>query len=744
MNKNPPLNKNSESKTQLPATVIHHTTIRRRRSRWRQMRDVFSSTACLRLMTRILLASPSPLFLLNLLFTTPSLRTTAANNTAWTIIGLVTLCCWIISRAFSTSYGRQLPHFDCSATIEFIVICASAIANGIIITSTTFHSFTYRSLGLQTFAFPLLFLFLGPTVHLGIAQVIATQKEAYSGFQFEYGKKIFGICCLGILMVVYTNNAMSYIVIDLGNLDAFIQTAKKTPTFSCRNASFTMPQRDLLICPGTLQNDQWCGYSSWDHACWVVAMSPVIQSLHYDMFSILLTVCGIFGTSAIFFGRGMIKMTPAGGLDPASLRFIGRKPMMLATIALLIAILITLFHVGRLFLNGTMLQQMRPSDVSNLPLSFQYPSSCTGNCDTYLWFFFCANGAGCFAMVMVEMLPQFLCIDNRKHHSKLALGSMKRGDLLTSIEKEILLEKLDSFTNQKKTTEPLPNTTSSTKNCDKFASSELITGVVTDAAGGLAAFLCIDDTTLRRAHGPDAEQAIVDEVAALGNTEVSELLKYIRIERTSEKEYANGIRDKGREGKMLEDFLQHPYAKTAALSRAHVIALRLYTTAAYRYINNPLRDRNRVKRKEKHPLPTVVILISEGIKKLRAVGSEDSGVGENGAGIILYRGLKDIYVSRAFANSGGTELAPMSTTSDLHVAAQYSITAGNSLLFKIKVPNALKLGANLQFLSAFPGEAEFLYPPLTYLQPTLRIQELISEKSGASLTVIEVEPDLSA
>merc|ERR1719272_2691688 len=107
---------------------------------------------------------------------------------------------------------------------------------------------------------------------------------------------------------------------------------------------------------------------------------------------------------------------------------------------------------------------------------------------------------------------------------------MKRGDLLTSIEKEILLEKLDSFTNQKKTTEPLPN--SSTKNCDKFASSELITGVVTDAAGGLAAFLCIDDTTLRRAHGPDAEQAIVDEVAALGNTEVSELLKYIRIERT--------------------------------------------------------------------------------------------------------------------------------------------------------------------------------------------------------------------
>ena len=130
---------------------------------------------------------------------------------------------------------------------------------------------------------------------------------------------------------------------------------------------------------------------------------------------------------------------------------------------------------------------------------------------------------------------------------------------------------------------------------------------------------------------------------------------------------------------------------------------------------------------------------------MRAViPEESSGAGENGGGLTLYRGLKDIYVSRAFANSGGTELAPMSTTSDLRVAAQYSITAGSSLLFKIKVPNALKLGANLQFLSAFPGEAEFLYPPLTYLQPTSRIQELISEKSGASLTIIEVEPDLSA
>jgi hypothetical protein len=86
----------------------------------------------------------------------------------------------------------------------------------------------------------------------------------------------------------------------------------------------------------------------------------------------------------------------------------------------------------------------------------------------------------------------------------------------------------------------------------------------------------------------------------------------------------------------------------------------------------------------------------------------------------------------------------MSTTSDCRIAAQYAVHSGASLLFKIKVSHALKLGANLQFLSAYPQEVhvEYLYPPLTFLQPTKRVQTL--SEGTASLTVVEVEPDLSA
>jgi hypothetical protein len=85
-----------------------------------------------------------------------------------------------------------------------------------------------------------------------------------------------------------------------------------------------------------------------------------------------------------------------------------------------------------------------------------------------------------------------------------------------------------------------------------------------------------------------------------------------------------------------------------------------------------------------------------------------------------------------------------STTSNIHVAAQYGLCLEGSLMFKITVPNAMMIGADLQWCSAFPAESEVLYPPLTYLTPSGKIQELVSEINGAKVTVVEVTPDLSS
>ena len=85
----------------------------------------------------------------------------------------------------------------------------------------------------------------------------------------------------------------------------------------------------------------------------------------------------------------------------------------------------------------------------------------------------------------------------------------------------------------------------------------------------------------------------------------------------------------------------------------------------------------------------------------------------------------------------------MSTTTDLRVAVQYSLGATNTaLLFKLHTKSFMDRGADLSFLSAFPLEREYLYPPLTFLHPTGKTQEL---RVGAmSFTVVEVEPHFGA
>ena len=91
-------------------------------------------------------------------------------------------------------------------------------------------------------------------------------------------------------------------------------------------------------------------------------------------------------------------------------------------------------------------------------------------------------------------------------------------------------------------------------------------------------------------------------------------------------------------------------------------------------------------------------------------------------------------------DNGGTKMAFMSTTSDLEVTVRYSLSE-NSLLFKIIAPNFLTMGADLKWLSVFPGESEILYPPLTYLQATGRTQTVQCDRY--TFKIVEVQPHFS-
>ena len=91
----------------------------------------------------------------------------------------------------------------------------------------------------------------------------------------------------------------------------------------------------------------------------------------------------------------------------------------------------------------------------------------------------------------------------------------------------------------------------------------------------------------------------------------------------------------------------------------------------------------------------------------------------------------------------------------LNIVVDFFCTFGDkfsrdSIIFKIVTRSFLQRGADLAFLSAFPGEDEFLLPPLTCLRPTGRSQVINfqAENEGGDggnlpevkFTVIEVEP----
>ena len=89
----------------------------------------------------------------------------------------------------------------------------------------------------------------------------------------------------------------------------------------------------------------------------------------------------------------------------------------------------------------------------------------------------------------------------------------------------------------------------------------------------------------------------------------------------------------------------------------------------------------------------------------------------------------------------------MSTSTEYHVAVGYAVLKDKrdgSLLMKFVTRNNHDRCSDLTFLSMFPGERETLFPPLTFVQPTGRVQVIECKHGGLTfkLTVVEVKTTL--
>lgn len=104
----------------------------------------------------------------------------------------------------------------------------------------------------------------------------------------------------------------------------------------------------------------------------------------------------------------------------------------------------------------------------------------------------------------------------------------------------------------------------------------------------------------------------------------------------------------------------------------------------------------------------------------------------------FWRGIRDLSITREFLKSGGTEFACMSTSLVEEVAVNFA-TSNCPMVLKLETKDFMSRGADISFLSVYPGESETLFPPLTFLRP---IGSETFMKNGKNYLLVRCEPVL--
>jgi hypothetical protein len=222
-------------------------------------------------------------------------------------------------------------------------------------------------------------------------------------------------------------------------------------------------------------------------------------------------------------------------------------------------------------------------------------------------------------------------------------------------------------------------------------------------------------------------------------TSISADMHYVLHERSEEKATEKGVRDEGRAGMTLQDFMACDEVKTSELKIAELASMRFYTSQSFRSIIQHLRDIDESGNRPQqtpHPLPSIVENIVNGLKRLRKMDSE-SGTDTK----ILWRGLTDRMLS---ADVEGAENALMSTSSNLKTAMRYALQADkpDNIMLRIVTTNNSQRGADIQWLSMFPSEEEVLYPPFTFLQEIQSVPRKHIKHGTTSFRIVTVSSTL--
>ena len=126
---------------------------------------------------------------------------------------------------------------------------------------------------------------------------------------------------------------------------------------------------------------------------------------------------------------------------------------------------------------------------------------------------------------------------------------------------------------------------------------------------------------------------------------------------------------------------------------------------------------------------------------LHAINSAIVKLGKVSAALTVYRGVSDgalpdaFWEPNEFDSCGAVEYAFMSTTVDEKVAMDYANKGRTGIVFEIPM-GMVDRGANFQWLSQYPHEAEVTFAPLTGL-------EVLRTRVEGSVIVITLRPNIN-
>lgn len=265
----------------------------------------------------------------------------------------------------------------------------------------------------------------------------------------------------------------------------------------------------------------------------------------------------------------------------------------------------------------------------------------------------------------------------------------------------------------------------------KFVAPIISLGKNTLAAKGLDVLLGVDPKTYM--HVKNKVKVMVKEFAQNGTAEdnlnLSGMINGTYVNPPNKDGTPLTADEISGQSKSMAELMAYIDVQDAGLEWHHVLALRLYTTSTYKSINDPMRQKVLP-----HPFAATTYYISDALSKLREVQGKDPK--RRNTSLTFWRGMKNLQIAEEFVRTGGTEMACMSTTSSPAVAQEFA-ESESPLLFKFVSKSFMSHGADISFLSVYPGEKEVLYPPLTYMRPIKLFQQTIG---GRLYQIAEVEP----